>query len=131
MPTPQGRSQTTTVTFLSVITSIPPTAQSFSPMQTLYHVFKFNPNAQTEHAQEVEGSETFATRFYLQILNPCIDQLPIETKTRISNLVKMSSKTQTLPTYYRIYEQDTPALSSSIGSMFVTNDAHPTYLWYM
>ena len=84
-----------------------------------------------EHAQEVRSSETlFATWFYLQILNPCINQHPLKWKLELATSSRRHLKTQILPTYYIIYEQDTPAVSSSIESMFVTNDTHSTYQYY-
>lgn len=93
------------------------------PGATLNVIGILNPNAKAQHAQEIQTSETpFATQFFLQVLNPCIDGLPLQTTTRVNNLAKTSSKTQILPTYYRKYWQDTPALSSAIESMLVSND---------
>ena len=78
--------------------------QSFSPYANFVPGLKIaggtlnvilNPNAQAEHAQEVQSSETlFANQFYLQTLNPCIAQLPTETKTWINNLVQTSAKSK-------------------------------------
>ena len=98
------------------------------PGATLNVIGILNPNAQAQHAQEIQASETlFVSQFFLQVLNPCIDGLPLQTKTRVNNLMKTSLKTQILPTYHRIYRQDTPALSSAIQSMLVSNNPNSTY----
>ena len=49
---------------------------------------------------------------------------------RVKNLMKTSSKMQILPTYYQIYGQDTPALSSAIESTLMSNDPNSTYQPY-
>ena len=112
--------------------SIPTAPQTFSPMPTSYWALNswatfnvigiLNRNAYAEHAQEVQSCKTlFATRFYLQILNPCIDQLPIETKTRINNLVKTSSKIQFCQPITgcmsKIYQLSHPALNPCLWQM--------------
>ena len=65
------------------------------PGATLNAIGILNSNAQAQHAQEIQTSETlFATQFFLQVLNPCMEGLPLQTKTRVNNLVKTASKMQ-------------------------------------
>ena len=53
-----------------------------------------------------------AQDFYLQVLNPCLKQLPLDAKTRQNNFVHTFESAGILPTYYRFYDQDILVLST-------------------
>ena len=54
--------------------------------------------------------------FYRNILIPSIEGLPIESKTRSNNLVTTFLHSNTIPVYFRIYEDDLPTLSNHVAS---------------
>lgn len=68
-------------------------------------------NALPQEVEQVWCSDTFfASEFYKNILIPSIEGLAIETKTRANNLSTTCRHSNTLPVYFRIYEDDLPAL---------------------
>ena len=86
-----------------------------------------NNHAKPHEAEQVRSSDTlFALEFYRNILIPLIEGLSVESKTRSNNLCHSN----TLPVYFRIYEDDLPALSRSIETQFLTSNHNTTYRYF-
>lgn len=84
-------------------------------------------HATPHEAEQVRSSDTlFTLEFYRNILIPSVEGLSVESKIRSNNL----RHSNTLPVYFRIYEDDLPALSRSIETQFLTSDHNTTYRYF-
>ena len=87
------------------------------------------PTTTLNQLEDVNLSD-FAT-FYKKILNKSIDRLPLTTRTRCNNMTMSYKETHTLPTYYRLYPEDIPALSTNIcRALRSLDDSYPFQYYF-
>ena len=62
----------------------------------------------------LENRDSLSRYFFLRVLAPAIDRLPVTTRTRKNNLTTQIMSSKVLPAYFRVYPEDISALSSHI-----------------
>ena len=101
------------------------------PGASLNIISVLNTYAIVQEAEQIKSNDSlFALEFYRNILIPAIEGLAIQSKTRSNNLVTAFRHSNTLPIYFRIFQEDLPALSQSIETQFATSDHNTTYHYF-